>query len=102
MIDYSRLNDPNLHPTLSVIFDYLDNDKISEFIIEKAEEPCVNFIYKEQKFTIELFSKVSFGETVSLSVVLDSTKESIGFFHLSMFNFDEQIALIVYTIMNYD
>jgi hypothetical protein len=102
MLETSELNDPNQHPTLNEIVDFLGYDKISELHFDNSEEPCVHFIHNENKFIVELFSRGNNGETISIDVEGVNTNESLGYFNLSMFNFEKQIELIVNTILNYD
>jgi hypothetical protein len=102
MFETSEFNDPNQHPTLTEIVDFLGYDKISEFHFDNSAEPCVHFIYNENKFTLELLSRGNNGETISIDVEGVNSNESLGFFNLSVFNFEEQIDLIVNTILNYD
>jgi hypothetical protein len=102
MIETIELNDSNQHPTLIEIIDSLGYDKISELHFDNSEKPIIQFIYNENKFTVVLVNVGSYGETISIEVEDDNTNESLGYINLSMFNFEEQIDLIVNTILNYD
>ena len=101
MLETPELNAPNQHPTLIEIIDLLGHDKISELNFENSEKTRVNFTHNQKKFNIEL-EEAGYGEAISLEVKDNDKNEELGFFNLSMFNFEEQIGLIVKTILNYD
>jgi hypothetical protein len=102
MLESSELNDSNQDTTLTEIVDYIGHDNISDLQFENSEKICVHFIHNEYKFTVELISRGANGETISIDVEGNNTNESLGFFNLSMFNYNEQVDLIVNTILDFD
>jgi hypothetical protein len=102
MIETLELNSTNKHPTLTEIIDFLGRDKISELHFDNSEKSSVHFIHNKNKFTIELYNRGNYGEAIRIEVEGGNTNEPLGYFNLSVFNFEEQIDLIVNTILNYD